>query len=98
MVFVALRVGGRRHVSGPSGSAVAHANVNDRIIMPPAGRSRNKLSMPFICQSDRKLKGDSWYPEWPKVADAMSKVHVYGCYRAIPRGMPRPAVGIDVAM
>ena len=47
MVFVALRVGGRRHVSAPSGNAMTHPSVNDRLIMPPAGRARNKLTKPL---------------------------------------------------
>jgi len=46
MVFIAFRVDSRRHVSGPSGSVVAHPSVNDRLITPPAGKRRHKLTKP----------------------------------------------------
>ena len=46
MVFVALRLGVRGHVGGPSGSAAAHMRVGDRPIMPPRGKTRHKLTKP----------------------------------------------------
>ena len=47
VVFVAFWASGRRHVGGPSGSAMAHVWVDHRTIMPLAGRARNKLTKPL---------------------------------------------------
>jgi hypothetical protein len=47
MVFVALGVGVRGHVEGPSGRAMTHMRVGNRLIMPLADRARNKLSKPL---------------------------------------------------
>ena len=46
MVFVALRVGVRRHIGGSSGKAATHVGVDHHPIMPVAGRARNKLTKP----------------------------------------------------
>jgi hypothetical protein len=56
MVFVAFRLGVGGHVGGPSGSTAAYTRVGDRLIMPPAGRARNKLSMPIgVIGHEREL-------------------------------------------
>ena len=47
MIFVALRVGVRGHVGSPSGRAMVHTHIGDRLIMPLADRERNKLTKPL---------------------------------------------------
>jgi len=46
VVFVAFRVGRRRHVGDLSGSVGAHTRVGNGLIMPLDGRARDKLSKP----------------------------------------------------
>ena len=70
MVFVALRVGVRRHIGGSSGKAATHVGVNHHPMMPVAGRARNQLTKPFngVASADffhhRRGRVVAWRSPW----------------------------------